>query len=143
MNYYKKAAPRTPLWMRNGKPLNFERIDWDTGWLATEQPELIAELERAIREGRGAIEAATAEEYGEFLKKKGSCKPSPPPSREVIEAGAVPDTAGARAAAVSPDPAALYPAAPAAEAAEAPANRPAPRVGRRRAAGAAEQTVSI
>lgn len=60
--FYKKEIPESPVYVA-GVPLKFEV-------LSTEDPTMIAELDRCIHFGRGGIVSITAEQFEEESKKK-------------------------------------------------------------------------
>lgn len=77
MKYYKKELVSNRLALPNGRRVNFTVVgDSDTGVLATEDPELIKELDQAVAKRRGGVIEIEAEVY-DGLKKNPLAKPSP------------------------------------------------------------------
>lgn len=74
MRYFKKAIVSTKLYMANGAPAPFEPVGDEHGVLATENSDIIIEMERAMAHQRGGIENLTEGEYQELKKN--------PPARQ-------------------------------------------------------------
>lgn len=70
MNYYVKAVPKLPLQLNSGASIRFENIDHEWGIFATEDPNLIREIDACIAEHKGGVERITAEQYLELKSKK-------------------------------------------------------------------------
>lgn len=69
MNYYKKELISNRLALPNGRGVKFEQIGTsDTGVLATADPGLIAELDKAVASNRGGVVALTQQQYDELKK---------------------------------------------------------------------------
>lgn len=141
MRYFAKSVPKTPLWLSDNRRLVFETIDREMGYFATEDPFMVSEMDKFIRESRGGVREITATDYETFLKKKGISKPLPPPSEqpESFSPGQrVPDTHQRSAAPVAIDAVAVpmevgqLPERTAEPQTPADAKPAAPRVGRRR-----------
>jgi hypothetical protein len=83
MKWYSKELPDAPVYV-NGFPLRFD-------FLATEDPTLIAELDKCAHRGMGGVVSITQEEYEVEVKKKDSSIQSsnslnPPPHRTELQA---------------------------------------------------------
>lgn len=75
MKYYKKELLSNRLALPNGKGVQFEPVGTDTGVIATEDPGLSAELDKAAAAGRGGVVEITEQIYQE-LKKNPPVVPS-------------------------------------------------------------------
>lgn len=84
IKYFKKRIPKTPIFGTDGTPIKFDLVDANLGVLATDNPQIIADLEKAIAGERGGIIAITVEEYND-LKKNANWTPSSEPSRDAME----------------------------------------------------------
>lgn len=112
MRYFKKAVPKTPLWLSNGEPMAFPTVNGVHGFLKTEDENLLKEFDLAIKNQRGGVQEITQAEYEDFEKKSASLSGSPQqPWREELS-GTVQDTvtpsvnpAEAKADAMAPAPA--------------------------------------
>lgn len=62
MRYFRKELPESPVYI-NGFPLRFDI-------LSTEDPKLVAELDRCVARGAGGVMMISKEEYDETFKKK-------------------------------------------------------------------------
>jgi len=83
--YFKKECPRTPLFTPVGRPVTFEHIDDDYGYMATDDGWMIGQMEEAMARRIGGVIEITGEEYEEWLKKKvGSPSLRMPRQRESI-----------------------------------------------------------
>lgn len=74
--YFQKELPTRPLYLPIGRPLEFEHIDDDYGYLKTDDGYIIQELLNCIARGAGGVSEVTEAVYLEWLKKK-SKGPSP------------------------------------------------------------------
>ncbi len=68
--YFTKELPEMPLRLSNGVPLKFDL-------LATDDMNLLAELDSAIMRGVGGVAEVPKEEYDVLLKKKEQGSPQP------------------------------------------------------------------
>lgn len=68
--YFKKELPGTPLYLPIGKPIQFDGVDYDYGFYATNNGYEIAELLKCIQRKSGGVSEITEAEYNEWLKKK-------------------------------------------------------------------------
>lgn len=67
--FYKKELVSNRLSLPNGKAVQFETVaDTDTGVLATTDPFLSSELDKAAAAGRGGVIAITKEQFEELKK---------------------------------------------------------------------------
>jgi hypothetical protein len=71
VRFFKQSGHPAPLYIFNGTSrVSFETIDNSCSYKAVENPDVIAELEKAIRTQVGGIVEVTAAEYEDFQKKK-------------------------------------------------------------------------
>lgn len=75
MKFYKKELLSNRLALPSGKGVQFEPVGTDTGVIATEDPGLTAELDKAASAGRGGVIEITDQQYQE-LKKNPPVVPS-------------------------------------------------------------------
>lgn len=69
MKFYKKELVSNPLSLPDGRRVRFEQIGAsDTGVLATEDPGLITELDKAAARHVGGVVEITSEQYQELKK---------------------------------------------------------------------------
>jgi hypothetical protein len=100
MNYFRKELPESAVYV-NGFPMRFD-------FLATEDPALVAELNKCVAKGVGGIVSITKEEYDLELSKKNAATspealrphPSLPHRQEIIS----PNLHGPRVAEVVANP---------------------------------------
>jgi hypothetical protein len=71
MPWFKKEMPETPLFLPVGKPIRFEAVDFDYGYLQTEDGYIVTELRKCVARKVGGVTEITQEEYEEFAEKKG------------------------------------------------------------------------
>lgn len=123
--YFRKPSPKVKLWMF-GRPIQFVE-EGKFGYITSDDPQIqhhpkgadavLAEIERGIREGQGAVSEIGAGQYeNEFIKKKQQPNLSRAPKwREEISAGTSLDTLAPKvdrvaAAASKPQPQSIQPA---------------------------------
>lgn len=70
MRYWKKELPETPIHLPIGKPLKFDYIDFDYGYLATTDGYINTELSKCAKRNAGGVTEITEMEYQDFLEKK-------------------------------------------------------------------------
>jgi hypothetical protein len=70
MRYWKKELPETAIHLPIGKPLKFDYINFDYGYLATEDGYINTELGKCASRKSGGITEIDEVEYLEFLEKK-------------------------------------------------------------------------
>lgn len=70
IHFFKKEIPNRPLYLPTGQRVGFSYVDLDYGYLMTEDPVLIAELEKTV--GRLGVVRSNESEWNEFQKKKNS-----------------------------------------------------------------------
>lgn len=75
MRYFLKEIVERKLFLPNGAPVQFEVVDGTYGVLATDNPGLIAELDKAIANHVGGVVSISADQHAE-AKKKLSLNPS-------------------------------------------------------------------
>lgn len=68
--YFKKELPKNPLFSASGEQIRFDFISPNIGFMQTEDPALITELEKCIAQKRNGVLPCTEEEFAEFQKKK-------------------------------------------------------------------------
>lgn len=85
--YFKQMGSPTPLYIFNGtKKLDFEPApDRSCGYKMVHNPDLCAEVDKAIAQQVGGVVEVQQAEYDEFLKK--NSKPSLTPWREELGKG--------------------------------------------------------
>lgn len=88
---YKKRYPANPISLSTGKPIYFEDLGADTGFLVTSDPLVIAEFQVCMANGSGGIQPSSQEEYDSAVKKKPSLPKLMPGSkhRELQTSGLV------------------------------------------------------
>ncbi len=67
--HWLKEIPRNVLYLPTGGPVPFEAVSNEYGILATADPVIIGELEKAVARQIGGVSKITESEYVEFQKK--------------------------------------------------------------------------
>lgn len=67
---FKKLYPQSPVNMTTGKTIRFEDFGNNTGYIVTDDPQIIQELTLCMKDGRGGISPSSIEEYQAAVKKK-------------------------------------------------------------------------
>lgn len=70
--YFKKDVPESRLYLPIGKPVPFDAIDRDYGYLVTNDGYIIHELEKMILNKKGGVSEITEQEFNEWVQKKSS-----------------------------------------------------------------------
>jgi hypothetical protein len=70
MKWYLKELVNQPLWTPNGAKVPFEDIGGTYGILATADPYLIGELDKAVKTHTGGVIPLTETEYNSWSEKK-------------------------------------------------------------------------
>lgn len=70
VRFFKKEGTKTKVQLSNGFWLPFEKVDNSTAIVGTDDPNVLAGIDRAIQMGRGGLTEISAEEFAELRKKK-------------------------------------------------------------------------
>ena len=70
MPYFKKELPETPLMLPVGRPVRFDAVDFDYGYLETRDGYLNTELRKCVARRVAGVTEISQAEYQEFLEKK-------------------------------------------------------------------------
>lgn len=82
-SFYLKELVQQPLYLPNGMKVPFEDIGGSYGLLATEDPTLVSELNKAVKSHTGGVIALNEAEYNEWqAKKKASASSSQSQTRD-------------------------------------------------------------
>lgn len=85
MRYFITHIPRAGYQTPSGRSFQFETLNHSQGYLATEDPELVAELEKLAKAKKMGVQEITAQVYeADFAKKKLSSGAPPKQWREEL-----------------------------------------------------------
>lgn len=124
---YKKRFPNNPVNTSLGRPLLFEDIGDGFGFLTTDDPLVIKELNAAVSAGRGGVSLSSQAEYDEALKKKSNS-----PKLNSFNKLREQQTSGLVTVVVQPDGAPVVPSVAAVVEPAKPIVPPSPRVAKRK-----------
>lgn len=70
MRYFHKEIADTPLYLPKGVRIPFNRLSDGNGIWASDNPDVLAEMDKAIAKHIGGLSEITAAQHAELLKKK-------------------------------------------------------------------------